>query len=92
MGTVDTIVAPRSALESPDAATLYLHAVTQGEFYWRFQGVPGYDFARQQAENAHVSVTIDRLGYGASDKPPGLELLRVAGRHGAPGRRSAAHR
>ena len=67
------IVAPRAALKDPQAATLYLHAVTQGEFYWQFDAVPGYNFARQQAEAGHVAVTIDRLGYGASDKPPGLD-------------------
>jgi pimeloyl-ACP methyl ester carboxylesterase len=66
------IVATRAVLAHPDAATLYLHAVTQGEFYWNFKGVPGYDYADQQAGRGHISVTIDRLGYGASDKPPGL--------------------
>ena len=66
------ITAPASALDDPKAATLYLHAVTQGEFYWQFNAVPGYNVAQQQARNGHVSVTIDRLGYGASDKPPGL--------------------
>lgn len=66
-----TLVAPRSALDSGDAATLYLHAVTWGQYYWRFQGVPGYDMAHQLAEQGHVSVAIDRLGYGDSDRPPG---------------------
>lgn len=66
------ITAPAAALANPTAATLYLHAVTQGEFYWQFNAVPGYNVAQQQAANGHVSVTIDRLGYGASDKPPGL--------------------
>lgn len=65
------IVAPRSALEHPTAATLYLHAVTWGEYYFSFKGVPGYDFATQLAERGHTSVIVDRLGYGASDKPPG---------------------
>lgn len=65
------IVAPRSALEHPTAATLYLHAVTWGEYYFAFKGVPGYDFATQLAERGHTSVIVDRLGYGASDRPPG---------------------
>jgi pimeloyl-ACP methyl ester carboxylesterase len=65
------IVAPRSALDGPTAATLYLHAVTWGEYYFDFDGVPDYDFATQLAERGHVSVIVDRLGYGASDKPPG---------------------
>lgn len=66
------IVALKSTLANADAATLYLHAVTQGEFYWNFTGVKGYDYANQMARKSHVSVTIDRLGYGESDKPPGL--------------------
>jgi hypothetical protein len=33
------IVAPRSALEHPTAATLYLHAVTWGEYYFNFKDV-----------------------------------------------------
>lgn len=67
------LTGPASKLRNPGAVTLYLHAVTQGEFYFRFRGVEGYDYTRQQAENGHVSVTIDRLGYGTSDKPPGNE-------------------
>jgi pimeloyl-ACP methyl ester carboxylesterase len=65
------IVAPASALETPRAATLYLHAVTWGEYYWRFKGVPNYDYATQQAESGHVSVTVDRIGYGATGRPEG---------------------
>ncbi|MGH3940687.1 MAG: alpha/beta hydrolase [Pseudonocardiaceae bacterium] len=65
------IVAPRSALENPTAATIYLHAVTWGEYYWNFQDVPNYAFATQLAQRGHTSVIVDRLGYGASDKPPG---------------------
>lgn len=65
------IVAPASALKHPGAATLYLHAVTWGEYYFNFKGVPNYDFADQLAERGHTSVIVDRLGYGASDKPPG---------------------
>ena len=66
-----TIVAPKDKLESGDAATLYLHAVTWGDYYWRFKEVPGYDFAHQMAERGHVSVAIDRLGYGDSGQPGG---------------------
>lgn len=68
-----TLTGPADAIERGDSATLYLHAVTQGEFYWRFDAVPGYNFVQQQAERGNVSVTIDRLGYGESDRPPGLE-------------------
>jgi pimeloyl-ACP methyl ester carboxylesterase len=65
------IVAPATALDDPKAASLYLHAVTFGEYYWRFKGVPGYDYASIMAEKGHVSVAIDRLGYGSSPKPDG---------------------
>jgi pimeloyl-ACP methyl ester carboxylesterase len=71
------IVAPaaaldqRTAVDQHSSATLYLHAVTWGEYYFNFKGVPDYDFATQLAERGHTSVIIDRLGYGASDKPPG---------------------
>ncbi|HYH51733.1 MAG TPA: alpha/beta hydrolase [Acidimicrobiia bacterium] len=65
------IVAPAKALDDAKAATLYLHAVTFGEYYWRFKAVPGYDYASIMAEKGHVSVTIDRLGYGSSPKPEG---------------------
>ena len=67
------ITGTAASLAKPTATTLYLHAVTQGEFYWNFNGAPNYNVANQQAANGHVSVTIDRLGYGASDKPPGLD-------------------
>ena len=68
-----TVIAPRDALDSGDAATLYLHAVTWGQYYWNFKGVPDYAYARQLAEKGHVSVAVDRLGYGDSDRPPGLD-------------------
>lgn len=66
-----TLVAPAAALRSADAATLYLHAVTWGQYYWQFQGVEGYDMTRLLAEQGHVSVAVDRLGYGESDRPDG---------------------
>src|SRR5882672_10449494 len=44
------IVAPASALDSPSAATLYLHAVTWGAYYWHLQNIPGYDYATNMAE------------------------------------------
>lgn len=66
-----TLVAPKAALKSGNAAMLYLHAVTWGAYYWQFKGVPGYDYAHQMAERGHVSIAIDRLGYGASGHPAG---------------------
>lgn len=51
--------------------TLYLHGLGLGEVFWDFQGVPGYDYAAAEAAAGQTSVVIDRLGYGASDKPAG---------------------
>jgi pimeloyl-ACP methyl ester carboxylesterase len=71
------LVAPRATLTSsavPRAVTLYLHGTTVGEPTWRFTGVAGYDYAFEQAEAGHASVTIDQLGYGASDIPNGLQI------------------
>jgi len=65
------LVGTRSELRS-HRVTLYLHGLGLGEFFWRLQGVPGYDFAAGMARRGHASVVIDRLGYGASDKPQGM--------------------
>jgi pimeloyl-ACP methyl ester carboxylesterase len=48
---------------------LYLHGLGLGEWLWNFQPVKSYSFVRRMARAGHVSVSIDRLGYGASDKP-----------------------
>jgi len=50
--------------------TLYLHGLGLGEWLWNFQQVKSYNFAAGMARAGRASVTIDRLGYGASDKPP----------------------
>ncbi len=55
-----------------ERVTLYLHGLGLGEFFWRLQGVPGYDFAAGMARRGHASVVIDRLGYGSSGKPQGM--------------------
>ena len=52
-------------------ASLYLHGLSFGEFFWRFQGTGGYNYSQAAALDGQVSVTIDRLGYGESDKPAG---------------------
>jgi pimeloyl-ACP methyl ester carboxylesterase len=75
------------------AATLYVHGLGLGEWFWRFEGessrglppgvpapsvtppvISGYDYAKTQARRGHVSVTIDRLGYGASDYLDGIKV------------------
>jgi len=67
------ITGPRSLLRPRRArrtgVTLYLHGLGLGEWLWNFQPVRRYNFARGMARARHVSVTVDRLGYGASDKP-----------------------
>jgi pimeloyl-ACP methyl ester carboxylesterase len=65
------IVGPRSALgkssrRRKSAATLYLHGLGLGEFFWSFTQVPGYDYAAALAKAGRVSVVIDRLGYDSS--------------------------
>lgn len=64
---------PRSAIVRENrSATLYLHSpVLAGHAEWRLDDVDGYDYAHQQALAGHVSITIDRLGYGESDIPSG---------------------
>jgi pimeloyl-ACP methyl ester carboxylesterase len=53
------------------AITLYQHGIAAGEWYWRLD-VPGYHYAEELAERGHASLTLDRLGYGASDRPDGF--------------------
>jgi pimeloyl-ACP methyl ester carboxylesterase len=67
-----TLVAPQEAVESGGSVSLLLHAVTFDQDYWQFDGVEGYNVARQLAEEGHAIVAVDRLGYGASDRPSGL--------------------
>lgn len=61
----DDVVPPRA---------LYLHGLSFGEFFWRFQQAEGYDYAANQAHSRNVSVVIDRLGYVSSDKPNGNKV------------------
>ncbi len=70
-----SLVGPRAALSRPQAAaTLYLHGLSYGEWSWRLQAVPGYDYAVELARLGHVSVAIDRLGYLASAGPDGNDI------------------
>lgn len=70
------LTGPRVALEgtqSPEV-TLYLTGFEEGEWVWRFKAVRGHNFAAVMAGKGHVSLTIDMLGYGASDHPNGSQL------------------
>ncbi|MFL5824396.1 MAG: alpha/beta fold hydrolase [Solirubrobacteraceae bacterium] len=65
------ITGPASALgESPaPPVTMYLYGYEGGEWNWDLKRVPGYDYAAEMARLGHVSLTLDELGYGASDHP-----------------------
>src|SRR2546426_4739865 len=69
------LVGPRSMIASSTrrrrSATLYLHGLALGEWFWNFNAVPRYDYASAQAKAGHVSVVIDRLGYDSSGHPDG---------------------
>jgi pimeloyl-ACP methyl ester carboxylesterase len=62
----------RTDLAAPHAVTLYLFGYDAGEWNWRLTEVPRYDFSADMARLGHVSLTIDQLGYGASDHPDGM--------------------
>jgi pimeloyl-ACP methyl ester carboxylesterase len=53
------------------SVTLYLHDASFGGFFWSFSASPRYDYAAAMARAGHVSVVVDRLGYGSSGHPDG---------------------
>jgi len=65
------LVGPAYALDDPQAVTLFLHGLGYGEFFTNYSEQPGYNFAEKQAQDGHVTVVVDRLGYDSSDKPVG---------------------
>ncbi|MDQ3936728.1 MAG: alpha/beta hydrolase, partial [Actinomycetota bacterium] len=64
----------RGHLVMPAAArgsvTLFLHGLEISSAYFRYRGVPGYDFQTEMARAGHASVVLDRLGHGRSGLPP----------------------
>jgi pimeloyl-ACP methyl ester carboxylesterase len=68
------LTGPSDELRDGVDGTLYAHGNGYGEFFFRWTGDPEYDFVDDMADRGHVSVTIDRLGYGDSDKPDGNEI------------------
>lgn len=64
------LMAPRSALASGRAVTIYLHGIEISDAYFRYRGVPRYDFQGEMAELGHASIVVDRLGHGESGLPP----------------------
>lgn len=65
------LVAPAAALRDPGAVTVYLHGFDFGEWMWQFRPGTDYDYGYQLALAGHTSLTLDRIGYGSSDRPPG---------------------
>jgi hypothetical protein len=66
------LTGPASELDSDQVdGTLYAHGDGYNESFWRYPGDDDYDYADQMARRGHVSVTVDRVGYGASDRPNG---------------------
>lgn len=61
----------KKAKKRPKGVTLYLHGLGLGEWLWALPGVSSHNYALQQARAGRISVTIDRLGYGASGHPDG---------------------
>ena len=66
------LTGPASSLGSaePRSGTLYLHGLELAEWFWQVP-VTGFNHAVELAKRGHVSITVDRLGYGASDHPAG---------------------
>jgi pimeloyl-ACP methyl ester carboxylesterase len=64
------LVGPKGVIAAGDAATLYLHAVTWNADYFNLD-IPEHNYAQAMAQRGHVSVAVDRLGYGTSGKPEG---------------------
>jgi pimeloyl-ACP methyl ester carboxylesterase len=66
------LTGPASRLEHDRVdGTLYSHGDGYDESFWRYRKDKNYDFSDDMAGRGHISVTIDRLGYGDSDKPNG---------------------
>ncbi|HEX8647952.1 MAG TPA: alpha/beta hydrolase [Thermoleophilaceae bacterium] len=64
------LMAPRAVLDAGRAVTVFLHGIEISDAYFRYRGVPGYDFQGEMAELGHALIVVDRLGHGESDLPP----------------------
>jgi pimeloyl-ACP methyl ester carboxylesterase len=66
------LTGPGAELDSDEVdGTLYSHGDGYDETFYRYPGDEDYDYVDQMARRGHVSVSIDRLGYGESDRPNG---------------------
>ena len=69
------LTAPAKGTRS--GVTVYLHGLGLGEWLWNFRPVRSASFVRGMARAGHASVSIDRLGYGASDRPANGRTLCI---------------
>ncbi|WP_225799012.1 alpha/beta hydrolase [Streptomyces sp. NK15101] len=71
------LTAPAGLLDRPGPGrppvTVYQHGFEAAEWYWRVD-VPGYHHSEEMARRGQISLTFDRVGYGASDRPDGRQL------------------
>ena len=90
------LTGPKQGIRRSEAAAspLYLHGLGPRRVAVELPaGASATTSCAARPRAGHVSVTVDRLGYGASDQPVRQdELHRVAGRHRPPDRRAAAGR
>lgn len=73
---IGELVAPASVLSWPrPPVTIWVHGTQwPGRFIQRYRGLPGADLAYEMAKLGHATLAYDRLGFGASSIPPGLDV------------------
>lgn len=68
------LTAPGESLAAEESdVTLYQHGQAAGEWFWRLD-LPGSHHAEEMARLGQTSLTLDRLGYGAGDRPDGMAM------------------
>ncbi|MFS8102317.1 alpha/beta hydrolase [Lentzea alba] len=66
----------KPAGENPTSIQLLVHGGTYNRAYWDMPGVPeSYSYQRNMAQEGRATFAVDRLGTGASTRPPSLPLL-----------------
>ncbi|SES11006.1 Lysophospholipase, alpha-beta hydrolase superfamily [Lentzea xinjiangensis] len=61
---------------NPGSIQLLVHGGTYNRAYWDLPGVPeSYSYQRNMAREGRATFAVDRLGAGASTRPPSLPLL-----------------
>lgn len=68
------LTGPAGLLAGPEPEVdLYQHGQSGGEWAWRLDE-PGLHHTEEMARLGRVSVTVERLGYGEGEQPPGLAV------------------